>query len=398
MIDTRVIGATLIIAGTSIGAGMLALPASTASYGFFPTLLLFIVMCACYMFTGLMTLEANLWFKPGTNLISMSQKTLGFSGQVIAWITYLVLMYGIIVAYLSALAGMSSETSQALWQFSLPHWLNNVVTVGIVGIIIILGARQVDWFNRLLTLGLVGSFVALLIFAVPEIGNNSITYTSFVDYTKAIPIIATSFGYQLVVPGLRVYLNSNAKKLRIAIIGGSLITLAIYVLWELIIFSSLPMEGKYGLLSLNQGGGGPVELAQALSHVLENGLVGLGFKWFAFFAIMTSLLGVGYGLFDFFKDGLKLSVTAKGTATAFIVTFAPPFVISITFPDIFNTTLQYVGVSVAILFALLPTLMVWSGRHYKNIASGYRAMGGKLFMLYAIILAVAVIIAQIYYA
>ena len=41
---TDVLGAAFLIAGTSIGAGMLALPIKTAAAGFFPTIAMFIVV------------------------------------------------------------------------------------------------------------------------------------------------------------------------------------------------------------------------------------------------------------------------------------------------------------------------------------------------------------------
>ena len=58
----RVLGATLLVAGCCIGAGMLGLPILTALGGFKPTIILFVL---CWLFmagTGLLLLEVNLWF------------------------------------------------------------------------------------------------------------------------------------------------------------------------------------------------------------------------------------------------------------------------------------------------------------------------------------------------
>ncbi|MES2272690.1 MAG: aromatic amino acid transport family protein, partial [Chlamydiota bacterium] len=52
-----VFGGTLLVAGTSIGAGMLALPVVTASGGFLPALFVYFL---CWLFmtcTGLLLLE-----------------------------------------------------------------------------------------------------------------------------------------------------------------------------------------------------------------------------------------------------------------------------------------------------------------------------------------------------
>ena len=82
----RMIGAILLIAGTCIGAGMLALPVSTAAYGFYPSVVLFIVCWSFLTFTALLILEVNLWSKTDSNMISMAAQTLGKLGQAVAWV------------------------------------------------------------------------------------------------------------------------------------------------------------------------------------------------------------------------------------------------------------------------------------------------------------------------
>src|SRR5690348_7302081 len=91
----------LLVAGTSIGAGMLALPVVTALGGFFPSLFVYVL---CWLFmtcTGLLMLEICLLMPPGANLVSMAQKYLGRFGEVLAWVLYLFLFYCLSVAYVS---------------------------------------------------------------------------------------------------------------------------------------------------------------------------------------------------------------------------------------------------------------------------------------------------------
>jgi tyrosine-specific transport protein len=64
----------------------------------------------------------NLSIKGEPNLISMVGKTLGGKGKVISWILYLLLMYSLLAAYISASAplfqkavfALSGKTSQSL--------------------------------------------------------------------------------------------------------------------------------------------------------------------------------------------------------------------------------------------------------------------------------------------
>ena len=66
--NTRFIGATLLLAGISIGGAMLALPVITAIYGFVVATILFVIAWAYLTFTALLILEINLWMPEGSNL------------------------------------------------------------------------------------------------------------------------------------------------------------------------------------------------------------------------------------------------------------------------------------------------------------------------------------------
>src|SRR3990167_3617578 len=99
--DFKLIGSILLIVGTSIGAGMLALPIATAQLGFMGSLIL-LFACWFIMTAGAFTiLEVNLWLPQNSNLISMARATIGPWGQIIAWVTYLLLLYSLLCAYIA---------------------------------------------------------------------------------------------------------------------------------------------------------------------------------------------------------------------------------------------------------------------------------------------------------
>ena len=100
--DKKYIGSIFLLAGTTLGAGMLALPLVAAKVGFFYSLLLLIFVWAVMCYTGLLVLEVNLAFEPyRNNFDSMAQKTLGYTGKVIAWVTCLCLLYSLTAAYVA---------------------------------------------------------------------------------------------------------------------------------------------------------------------------------------------------------------------------------------------------------------------------------------------------------
>ena len=93
-----VFGGSLLVAGTSIGGGMLALPVLTGLAGFMPSIVIYLL---CWLFmasTGLLFLEISQWMrgegnKEESNIVSMAEKILGKSGKGFAWMVYLFLFY-----------------------------------------------------------------------------------------------------------------------------------------------------------------------------------------------------------------------------------------------------------------------------------------------------------------
>lgn len=59
MSSSKILGSTLIIAGTTIGAGMLALPIASAGLGFSTSLIIMIAMWALMAYTALLMLELH---------------------------------------------------------------------------------------------------------------------------------------------------------------------------------------------------------------------------------------------------------------------------------------------------------------------------------------------------
>src|SRR5437763_272950 len=87
----HIIGGGLLIAATTIGVGMLALPVATGPGGFLPSILIYIACWAFMLCTGLLLLEVCSWMPPDSNLITMATRLLGKPGKIICWGVYLFL-------------------------------------------------------------------------------------------------------------------------------------------------------------------------------------------------------------------------------------------------------------------------------------------------------------------
>ena len=96
----KVIGGSLLIAGSCIGAGMLALPILTGVAGLRPTLVMLGLAWLFMTTTALLLIEVNGWFKKEVNLLTMVEHTLGKWGRRFSWALYLLLFYALLVAYM----------------------------------------------------------------------------------------------------------------------------------------------------------------------------------------------------------------------------------------------------------------------------------------------------------
>jgi len=95
------LGGTLMVAGITLGVGMLALPVATAEAGFLPSLAVYLLTWIFMICTGLLILEACLWMPKEANLITLSQRLLGKWGRLACWILYLFLFSSLMVAHVA---------------------------------------------------------------------------------------------------------------------------------------------------------------------------------------------------------------------------------------------------------------------------------------------------------
>lgn len=361
-----VLGCMLLIAGSCIGAGMLGLPIVTGLAGFFPSLLMFFLAWLFMTSTALLLVEANGWFSHQVNLLTMVNHALGKWGKGLCWITYLFLFYAILVAYISGI-GSLCETF-----FKIPAWVGSVIFVVLFGWIIFLGTRKVDLFNRGLMFFKIGFFVLLVIIGARYIYPDYLLRTDAIQAPSALPLLVIAFGFHNMIPSLTAYLKGDLKRVRITIIGGSLMAFVIYLIWEVLVLGVVPLGGIMEALKLDH------EASQAIAAVIQSKWVNLFAQGMAFFALLTSFLAQGLSLVHFLADGLKMKIHEKAQENFGLCTLAllPPLVLSLIYPQLFFKALNFAGgICAVILFGLLPVAMIWRGR-YRLLTPGVHQVGG----------------------
>lgn len=387
--DFKLLGSILLIIGTSIGAGMLALPIATAELGFGGSVIL-LIGCWFVMTAGaLLILEVNLWLPQSSNLISMAKATTGPLGQILSWVTYLLLLYSLLCAYIAGGSGLFHNLLVAA-SYDFPAWISAVVFIAIFGTVVFMGIHIVDYVNRGLMFVKVGAYILLVTLLMPFIDIDKLHDGSYASLTSAsaIMVTITSFGYAAIVPSLRIYFAGDVHKLKKAIFIGSLIPLFCYILWDAAIMGVIPLHGDASLQSILQSQDSTSSLVNTLMYLVSEGSVKFSVRLFTSIAVVTSFLGVGLCLNDFLADGLQIEKKGMNAILIHLLTFVPPLLVVIFFPGMFIKALEYSGIYCVVLLILIPAWMAWGGRYKKHIAKGYQVFGGKPLLLGLIIFSI----------
>lgn len=345
---SKVIGSMMIVAGTAIGAGMLAIPIVTAKLGFALSALLLVACWAAMTTTGFLILHVNLAFEEHSNFSTMARHTIGYAGRLLTWIFFFLLLYALTAAYMTG--GASLLNHMAPW---LSAKMSALLFTIILGTFVYMGVQSVDYANRILISLKAISLVLMVVFLFPHVhlSNLLLPPTSEKGWLFALPILITSFGFQTVIPNLRDYLHSDVKKLKRVIWVGSLIPLAIYLLWEMAILGAV--NGLTPQMTL-------VEMISTISSQLHSSWLGFLVDLFTDVALTTSFLGVSMGLFHFVRDTFHLNRQRTGEKTlASAITFVPPLCFAWFYPEGFILALNYASISVAILLIFIPVWMGW---------------------------------------
>lgn len=379
----RFVGGILLVSGTSIGAGMLALPVISSFGGFLPS---FALLAICWLFlftTSLLLLDVNLAFPGEVNLITMAGKSLGVVGKAVTWVTYLLLLYSLTAAYIAGSGPFFLEALHYLTGFTAPTWFGPFPLLLLFGSFVYLGTSSVDWVNRLLMFGLIFSYLVILAFLPSHIEPALLKHVDTTAMWIAIPLLITSYGFHIIIPTLTTYLDHDKKRLRLTLFVGSLIPFIVYTVWEFLILGVVPLQGKHGLIQAYSEG---KTAASSLSYLLHNSWISSVANAFSFFAIITSFLGVSLSLSDFLTDGFHMKRFSFGRELACFLTFIPPLFFVLTYSRGFLIALQFAGIFVAILLCILPALMAWRLPAYRHLKMRVLLMAVILLSLGVIVL------------
>jgi tyrosine-specific transport protein len=354
IIERRVLGAIFLVVGTCLGGGILALPISSSPVGFSQSTGFLLLCWIAATYCAFILLQINCCFSPGTNLLTMAKETLGPFGRIVTGITYLALLYTLLSAYIS---GGSEIVSAILGLFGFVSSANQsaFVFAAIFGMIVFSGMRRLDYINRLFIVLKIAIYGFILFLSSGQISLPNLIQVPGYMSSGMLMVFFTAFGFAVIIPSIRVYLENDIEKTKMAIWVGSLIPILVYVCWN---FAIMGVLGVDTLSRLNTVQNPNERLITLMTLHLNNPFLSIGFYIFASLCLVTSFFGIALSLSDFLADSFALQKKGIEKAKLFVMTFAPPLLVVLYFTQGFVFVLSFAGIFCVLLHILIP---IWMG-------------------------------------
>ena len=386
----KTLGSTLITSGTMIGAGMLAMPLTSAGIGFTFTVVLLVLLWILLTYSALLFVEVYQTAEHDAGIGTLAAQYFGRPGRIVATSVLMIFLYALLSAYVT---GGGAILASTLPDFAAPDlkMKGSILAFTILfGVFVAIGTSFVDALNRFLFIAMIAALFIVLGLMIPEIKIDNLMAMP-IDKAlliSASPVFFTAFGFHGSIPCLNKYLEGDVKALRFSIIVGSAITLVGYVLWQFSTHGVLSQTRFLEILNQDPTLNGLIE---AVRVITGSTIIAAVVKIFSALALITSFLGVALGLLECIDDLLKraFNISANRLSLGFL-TFLPPLLFAFFYPEGFILALGYAGQMFAFYAVVLPAALVWKARHqHPNLP--YRVPGGSGVLLFVSILGTIIV-------
>ena len=365
----KTIGSIFILAGTSLGAGMLALPIAIAKIGLLSGIFFMLLIWALMTLAAFMILEVTIKFGKPLTISKICNSVVGNSASITGDLSIIVLFYALLAAYISAGPGVCNQILEPLLSFEIPRYIITLIFTLTLAGMVQWCVKAVDYSNRFFFFIKLLAFTAmiLILFSHFNTTNVSLNLAFSQNLATTIPLIFISFGFHGSITAVIKYVGiKNIVSLRKILLVSSLIPLVVYLLFVISVLGVLP-QSDFAIILAN---GGDVEIfVERLSNKLVNSNISYVIQCFSCLAIITSFLGVSVGLLDFFNEKILKLSKQRNTKRAFFITFLPPAIIALLFPTIFIKALGFGAIALSILAVILPSLCAYkmvNQNQYQN--------------------------------
>jgi tyrosine-specific transport protein len=355
-------GALFVVAGTTIGAGMLALPMSVASLGILGGSFLLSALWGVMYFSALVALDLNIHAKIGSSIAKLSNEYLGKSAGLIGAATLVLMLNALLVAYTSGASSLIKTISDTYTSISISQPMTMAIFTIVMAAIVCIDMKILDTGNRIFFAIMMFVFLAMMVALFGKIQISKpmlgIQESGTSPWLIAVPLFFTSFGFHGSIPSLVNYCENRSNIIKNAFFWGSFAPLLIYVVW---IIGGLSIvythdHSVFTKLVNNEADLGVFILS--LSNAIDTPWL-QSFSWiFSLLAIITSFLGVAIGLFDYYREQLTQVKEKHQRIVSCILALGIPLLVTLLAKETFMHVLGFAGIFLSILAVVLPCI-IW---------------------------------------
>lgn len=344
----RIWVAVATMVGIIVGAGILGIPYVIAKSGFFLGAIIIITIGLVFLILNLYLGEIVLRTKEQHQLSGYMEKYLGRTGKALMAFSMMFGIYGALIAYIIG-EGEALRTIFAGF-FSLPPLFYSLAFFLLAFFIVYRGVKTAGKAELIVLIAMVIIIILISLISLPSIDISYLTTFHPSNIFFPLGVIIFAFISSAAVPEMQEVLHKEKKKLRKAIIIGSIIPIFIYLLFSFAVVGLVGLE-NFNLLEPNQ------RIATVALSFYTNQIFGVFVNLIAFFAMFTSFLGLGIGLVEMYQYDFHFS---RNKALALTLIF--PLVVTLTNLTSFIAVIGITGSIAGGINGILIVLAYWRSK------------------------------------
>nr|WP_108649522.1 aromatic amino acid transport family protein [Dongshaea marina] len=316
----KIFTTSLLVFGNVLGVGVLALPITSGLGGFVPALL-GIVGIWCVMLIAAWIIAARIDpKKKNFDLPSFYHQELGTAGKWIAIICNLIILYGVLVAYLSGISSMLTDLFSSLEGHTT---LITFIYFCITTALIIFGLKALKSGMVFLIAAIWICFFLMVITGFSHFELSRLSFTDWKYIPIVLPIAVSAFHFHNIIPTVSKSLDHDQKATRKAIFLGVFMGLIINLIWVVIVLGTLPENGA-GAQSIVYANWHGLTANVPMSQILNNDVFLYSGLLFGVLAVTSSFMTNGAGLFGFIQDLTTTYLKTENKLLVGALAFLPP--------------------------------------------------------------------------
>jgi tyrosine-specific transport protein len=369
---------SLLVLGNVLGVGVLALPITAGLGGFIPSLIgIVVIWCVMLLSAWLITYRLDP-SKKNFDMPSFYERELGTFFKWLAIVCNLIILYGVLVAYLS---GISSMFAALFPTFAGSNVIVILVYFCICSFLVTYGIKALRKGMIFLIIAIWISFFIMIFTAAKSFTPSLLLYSDWKYVPVCLPLAVSAFHFHNIIPTVSKSLNYDKPATYKAIFIGVFMGLIVNLIWVLIVLGALPVHGV-GHDTIIYSSAHSLTANVPLSDILHSKAFTIAGLIFAILAVTSSFMTNGAGLYGFIRDITFHHLKTESRIVVSSITFLPVLAIVLVYPDIFISALSIVGgIGEDLLFAVLPAIIILKISRKFKFCSLAKVIGSIMLIL-----------------